>query len=130
MTDENNEEIYEGDILSCYSVSNKSSMGDMVVTFTAGGFRLIPYVDYFHLSPPKKLVTDYPLWRFRKTVVGNIYNNKEEEMKAKTGKWLDTGHDGTTHTYVCSSCGHLERDNMTKHDAYCPACGTYMLKED
>lgn len=114
-----------------YSVSSQSDVGDMVVTFTAGGFRLIPYSDYFRLSPPQKMVTDYPLWRFRKTVVGNIYNNNEEgEMKIKTGKWLDMGHDGTTHTYACSCCGHIECDNMTKHDAYCCSCGAHMIEEE
>lgn len=130
MTDENNEEIYEGDVVFCYSVSSQSDMMDMVVTFTAGGFRLIPYADYFHLSPPQKMVIDYPLWRFRKTVVGNIYNNEEGEMKTKTGKWLDMGHDGTTHTYACSRCGHTECDNMTKHDAYCCSCGAHMIEEE
>ena len=55
---------------------------------------------------------------------------KVESCCEKTGKWLDIGHDGTCYTYVCSNCGYMERDNMTKHNTYCPACGAYMLKED
>ena len=54
----------------------------------------------------------------------------KETEKVKTGKWLDIGHDGTTHTYVCSSCGHTECDNMTKHDAYCSSCGAHMIEEE
>lgn len=58
-----------------------------------------------------------------------VTGTTKETKKVKTGKWLDIGHDGTTHTYACSCCGHIECDNMTKHDAYCCSCGAHMIEE-
>lgn len=76
VSDENDVEIYEGDIVYCYSNSFRMPMGNMVVIFVGGSFRLVPYYDYLHPGE-QKMVSDYPVWRFVKTVKGNIFNAEE-----------------------------------------------------
>ena len=85
--DENGIEIYEGDVLKCYSVSERRGKGLMVVDFRGGAFRLVPFDEYWHLSPPMKMTIDYPIWRFRKEIVGNIHTTPEFQKPKQIAKW-------------------------------------------
>lgn len=75
--DDNGNRIYTGDVLHCYSNSLRADLGNLVCTMDLGAFVLVS-PEYVVDAIKYKLPKTYPIWRFNKEVVGNIYSSITE----------------------------------------------------
>lgn len=79
--DDNGNRIYTGDVLHCYSNSLRADLGNLVCTMDSGAFVLVS-PEYAADAIKYKLPKTYPIWRFDKEVVGNIYGSITEVEEA------------------------------------------------
>ena len=71
LLDKNGKEIYEGDILRCFSKTDKA---EMVVIFEDGEFRMVLTEKYHAYTTGFGF---YAIRNFDKEVIGNIHDNPE-----------------------------------------------------
>lgn len=99
--DDKDNRIYTGDVLHCYSNSLRADLGNLVCTMDLGAFVLVSpeyAAEFYSLCSNTikyKLPKTYPIWRFNKEVVGNIYGNiatavDDENTNSETVEPTDT----------------------------------------